>query len=130
MKETRKHERTDTKHEPAIWQKGLTGEIETWIEIGEADEKRMRKACSRSQHAIVYTYKERSAAIWWESKSSKLNLLKNLSVISLPSKALEDLDSMLERTMEWQCTIQDGHVWIASSDQTVEFDPIILKKKK
>ena len=121
---------TDTKHEPAIWQKGLTGEIETWIEIGEADEKRMRKACSRSQHAIIYTYKERSAAIWWESKSSKLNLLKNLSVISLPSKALEDLDSMLERTMEWQCTIQDGHVWIASSDQTVEFDPIILKKKK
>jgi uncharacterized protein YaeQ len=90
----------------------------------------MRKACSRSQHAIIYTYKERSAAIWWENKSSKLNLLKNLSVISLPSKALEDLDSMLERTIEWQCTIQDGHVWIASSDRTVEFNPIVLKKKK
>ena len=120
----------DTKHEPAIWQKDLTDAIETWIEIGETDVKRARKACSRSKHVIIYTYKEGSSAIWWENKSSKFNLLKNLSVISLPTQTLEDLASMLDRTMEWQCTIQDRHVWIADSDRTVEFDPIIWKEKK
>ena len=121
---------TDTKHEPAIWQKDLTGAIELWIELGEADDKRMRKACSRSKHVIIYTYKEGSSAIWWEHKSSKFNLLKNLSVISLPAQALEDLASMIDRTMEWQCTIQDRHVWIANTDRTVEFDPIILKEQE
>ena len=121
---------TDTKHEPAIWQKDLTGAIESWIEIGEADEKRMRKACSRAKHVIIYTYKEGSSAIWWDNKRSKLNLLKNLSVISLPAQALDDLASMIERTMEWQCTIQDRHVWIANTDRTVEFDPIIWKEQE
>jgi len=119
---------TDTKHEPAIWQKDLTGALELWIELGETDEKRARKACSRAKHVIIYTYKAGSSAIWWDNKGSKLNLLKNLSVISLPAKALDDLASMIERKMEWQCTIQDGHVWIADTDRTVEFDPIILKK--
>ncbi len=121
---------TDTKHEPAIWQKDLTGAIELWIEIGEADEKRIRKACARSKHVIIYTYKEGSSAIWWNLKSSKLNILKNLSVISLPAQALEDLSSMIDRTMELQCTIQDRHVWIANNDRTVEFDPKILKEQQ
>ncbi len=121
---------TDTKHEPAIWQKDLTGAIELWIEIGEADEKRIRKACARSKHVTIYTYKEGSSAIWWNLKSSKLNILKNLSVISLPAQALEDLSSMIDRTMELQCTIQDRHVWIANNDRTVEFDPKILKEQQ
>lgn len=119
---------TDTKHEPVIWQKDLTGAIELWIEIGETDEKRTRKACSRSKHVIIYTYKEESSAIWWEHESSKFNLLKNLSVISLPVKALEDLASMIDRTMKWQFTIQDRHVWISNNDRTVEFDPVIWKE--
>ncbi len=121
---------TDTKHEPAIWQKDLTGAIELWIEIGEADEKRIRKACARSKHVTIYTYKEGSSAIWWNLKSSKLNILKNLSVISLTAQALEDLSSMIDRTMELQCTIQDKHVWIANNDRTVEFDPKILKEQQ
>ncbi|MCP4414604.1 MAG: YaeQ family protein [Gammaproteobacteria bacterium] len=101
-----------------------------WIEIGEADEKRTRKACSRSKHVIVYTDKEGSSAIWWENKSTKFDLFKNLSVISLPTQTLEDLASMIDRTMEWQCTIQDRHVWIASNNRTVEFDPIIWKEQE
>jgi len=121
---------TDTKHEPSIWQKDLTDAIESWIEIGETDVKRARKACSRSKHVIIYTYKEGSSAIWWQNKRTKFSLLKNLSVISLPAQALEDLASMIDRTMEWQCTIQDRHVWIANSDRTVEFDPIVLKEMK
>ena len=121
---------TDTKHEPAIWQKDLTDAIELWIEIGEADDKRTRKACSRAKHVIIYTYKEGSSAIWWKQKSAKFNLFKNLSVISLPAQALEDLASMIDRTMDWQCTIQDRHVWIADNDRTVEFDPIILKEQE
>ncbi|MGR3177122.1 MAG: YaeQ family protein [Candidatus Anammoxibacter sp.] len=121
---------TDTKHEPAIWQKDLTDAIELWIEIGETDDKRTRKACSRSKHVIIYTYKEGSSAIWWKHKSHKFSIFKNLSVISLPAQALEDLASMIDRTMEWQCTIQDGHVWIGNNDRTVEFDPIILKEQE
>ena len=33
-----------TDDEPELWQKSLTGEIELWIELGQPDEKRIRKA--------------------------------------------------------------------------------------
>ena len=37
-----------TEDEPALWQKDLTGAIDLWIEVGQPDEKRLRKACNRA----------------------------------------------------------------------------------
>ena len=34
-----------TQDEPDIWRKSLSGEIECWIDLGQPDEKRIRKAC-------------------------------------------------------------------------------------
>lgn len=34
--------------EPELWQKTLTDDIELWIDLGQPDEKRIRKACGRS----------------------------------------------------------------------------------
>ncbi len=121
---------TDTRHEPHLWQKDLTDALELWIEIGEPDEKRARKACARSKHVIIYTYKEGSSAIWWDQKNSKFGQLKNLSVINLPAQALEDLATLIDRTMDLQCTIQDGHVWIGNNNRTIEFDPVIWQERE
>jgi len=38
--------------EPELWQKTLTDDIELWIELGQPDEKRIRKACGRSKQVI------------------------------------------------------------------------------
>ena len=35
--------------EPDLWQKGLSGDIELWIDLGQPDEKRIKKACNNSQ---------------------------------------------------------------------------------
>ena len=42
--------------EPDLWQKDLTGAIQLWIEVGQPDEKRILKACGRSEQVIVYSY--------------------------------------------------------------------------
>jgi len=39
--------------EPEIWQKSLSGEIELWMDFGQVDEKRIRRACGRSKRVIV-----------------------------------------------------------------------------
>ena len=44
-----------TDDEPDIWQKNLSGEIDTWIELGQPDEKRLRKACGRQRRFISIT---------------------------------------------------------------------------
>ncbi|MEJ2453306.1 MAG: YaeQ family protein, partial [Candidatus Thiodiazotropha sp.] len=38
-----------TDDEPDLWQKSLSGEIELWIELGQPDEKRLRRACGRAR---------------------------------------------------------------------------------
>ena len=44
--------------EPDLWKKSLGGDIELWIELGQPDEKCIKKACGRSDQVIIYTYQE------------------------------------------------------------------------
>ena len=55
-----------TDDEPDLWARDLTGQIELWIETGQPDEQRIRKACGRAGQVIVYTFSGRGAGIWWE----------------------------------------------------------------
>ncbi len=44
-----------TDDEPELWGKSLTDDIELWIDLGQPDEKRIRKACGRSKQVIIST---------------------------------------------------------------------------
>ena len=59
--------------EPALWKKDATGEIDTWIEIGQPDARRLRKASGRARQVLVYSY-GRATEVWWrDRKSTRLN---------------------------------------------------------
>lgn len=108
--------------EPALWQKDLTGAIELWIDVGQPDEKRIRKACGRAKHVVVYSFSGHGADVWWKQIKSGLESLKNLAVISVPVGASQELANIAKRTMQLQCTIQDGQVWLSDNTTTVHLD--------
>lgn len=103
--------------EPDLWQKDLTGAIQLWIDVGLPDEKRVRRACGRAQRAVVYSY-GRGSDLWWKQSGDKLARSENLTVVDLP--ATTDLASLAARNMQLNCTIQDGQIWLADQDQTVQ----------
>jgi len=103
--------------EPDVWAKDLSGDIEQWIDIGQPDEKRIRKACGRSKEVIIYNYLEGSAEAWWKQAQKKLNRFKNLSVQFL--KIEGDLESLAKRGMSLQCNITDGELTLIDDDNTV-----------
>src|SRR4249920_1896129 len=70
--------------EPDLWRKSLTGEIEQWIELGQPDEQRIRKACGRARQVVVVNYGGRSADIWWDKIGTGLARSNNLTVIDIP----------------------------------------------
>ncbi len=109
--------------EPDLWQKDLTGAIERWIELGQPDEKRLRKACGRSQQVLVYCYSGNSAGIWWQQNSAALVNIKNLAVLNIPAEKSKALAQLAQRNMQLQATIQDGDMWIADSESNVEVTP-------
>jgi uncharacterized protein YaeQ len=116
-----------TEDEPALWQRDLTGVIDLWIEIGQPDEKTLRQACGRAKRVVVYTYGARSAEVWRTNQSPSLDRLKNLAVTLLPMESVRALAGMARPTMQLDCTIQDGHIWIADGPQTLDLELQRLK---
>lgn len=91
--------------EPDLWQKSLGGDIELWIDLGQPDEKRIKKACGRSKKVIIYTYQEGMAAAWWKQIETSLTRFTNLSVIYLDIEG--DIESLAKRAMSLQANISD-----------------------
>ena len=104
--------------EPDLWQKDLTGAIQLWIEVGQPDEKRIMKACGRSEQVIVYSYSATSH-IWYKQIANKLERARNLTIINIPAEASEQLEKLANRNMQLQCTIQDGQIYLTDGANTV-----------
>lgn len=112
--------------EPDLWQKDLTGAIERWIEVGLPDERALRKACGRAAQVVVISY-GRAAPIWWNENRDKLQRLDNLTVLNLPPETTVALAGLASRTMQLQCTLQEGHVMITSEAGMIEVEPAALQ---
>ena len=116
-----------TEDEPDLWQKDLNGDISLWIELGQPDTKRIRKACGRAQLVYIYSYQQRAADVWWRQNHDDLVRFDNLAVVSLPEDAITELAKLTQRTMRLQCTVQDNLVWIGDSNEGVSLNLRFLK---
>ncbi len=106
--------------EPELWQKTLSDEIELWVDFGQVDEKRIRKACGRSKQVRIYTYQARKSTIWWEQSRKSLSRHANLGVFHIDADGVE---ALLDRHMKLQCIIDDGEVTLSNETQSI---PVIV----
>lgn len=104
--------------EPEVWVKNLAGEITLWIDLGQPDEARIRRACSRAGQVVVLCYGS-GCEVWWKQIASKLTRFANLTVLQLPANTTQALAGLAERTMRLQCMVQDGEIWINTETQSV-----------
>jgi uncharacterized protein YaeQ len=108
-----------TDDEPELWQKSLSDEIELWIELGQLDEKRLRRACGLAKQVIVYLYAQRSASVWWSQQQEMVRRFSNLRLVMLSVVGDARLESLAQRNMSLNATIQDSQVWLSDDQQTV-----------
>jgi uncharacterized protein YaeQ len=106
--------------EPDLVARDLTGAIELWIEVGLPDEREIRKACGRSRAVKVYLYGGRAAALWWAQNRAALERLGNATIVEVPAESSAALARWAARNMQLSCTIQDGHAYFASGDESLE----------
>jgi uncharacterized protein YaeQ len=104
--------------EPEVWVKNLAGETTLWIDLGQPDEARIRRACSRADQVVVLCYSS-SCEVWWKQIAGKLTRFTNLSVLQLPAKTSQELAALAERSMRLQCMVQDGEIWINAESQSI-----------
>ena len=111
--------------EPALWQLELDGRVRHWIDVGQPDPARLRRACGRAERVTVYAYGGRAADQWWQQHRRTLAGLEPLQVSALPREQIQQLGALAERNMEATCTIQEGRLWFDSGATTVELLPEI-----
>jgi len=103
--------------EPDLWKKSLGGDIELWIELGQPDVKRIKKACGRSKEVIIYTYQEGMARAWWKSIETSLTRFTNLRVVYLDFEA--DIEILAKRAMNLQANISDAELTLMDETESV-----------
>ncbi|MBW9274853.1 MAG: YaeQ family protein [Candidatus Thiodiazotropha sp. (ex. Lucinisca nassula)] len=111
-----------TDDEPDLWQKSLSDEIELWVELGQLDEKRLRRACGLAKQVIVYLYAEKSATVWWSQQQDMVRRFSNLRIAILAVVGDTRLESLAQRNMSLHATVQDNQVWLSDDQQTVIID--------
>ena len=103
--------------EPDLWKKSLGGDIELWIDLGQPDEKRIKKACGRSEKVIIYTYQEGMATSWWKQIETSLTRFSNLQVIHLGMDG--DIELLAKRAMSLQANISDNELTLIDEEHSV-----------
>ncbi len=104
--------------EPDVWVKNLVGEIALWIDLGQPDEARIRRACSRAEQVVVLCYGS-SCEVWWKQIAGKLTRFAHLTVLQLPADTSQALAALAERGMRLQCMVQDGEIWLNTDTESV-----------
>lgn len=114
-----------SQEEPDLWCKNLSGEIDTWIDLGCPDESRIKKACGLAKQVVVLTYSG-NTPVWWKKIEPNLQRFNNLKVLTLQEKIEGPLVELATRVMDLQCTIQDGQIWLNSDTHSVLATPELL----
>lgn len=112
--------------EPEVWVKTLAGEIELWIDLGQPDESRIRRACARARQVVVLCYQS-SCEVWWKQIAARLTRFHNLTVLQLPAATSQALATLAARGMRLQYMAQDGDIWIRTDTESIAVSLTALK---
>jgi uncharacterized protein YaeQ len=112
--------------EPDLWRKDLTGNIELWIEVGQPEERDIRRACGRAKQVAIIGYGGRATDLWWSRNRAQLEGIKNLTVMALPFSDIKALARFARRSMRLQCNIQEGQISVIDGSSIVQIEPVRL----
>ncbi len=115
-----------TADEPDLWQHAAGGEVLHWIEVGQPEAPRLRKACGRAPLVSVYAF-GKSTDVWWRRSADELAQLAPLRVWRLDWEDVVQLAALIERTVQLSVSVVGGTAYIDRAGATVTITPGLLK---
>ncbi|ELI5389487.1 YaeQ family protein [Vibrio parahaemolyticus] len=107
-----------TTEEPDLWHVADDQSITHWIEIGEPEPDRIKKASRLAKQVKVYTYNTK-APVWWEKMSGKFSMLP-VSVESFDYDAIDMICQHLDRGTNLSVMITGTSIFVDVNDLHVE----------
>ena len=114
-----------TADEPDLWLHSDSGEIDHWIEVGQPEEPRLRKACGRSALVSVYAF-GKSTDTWWKLHGEAISALPHLQAWQFHWDEVEIAAAMLDRTMQLSVSIVGGIIYLDNGRASTTLEPRLL----
>jgi uncharacterized protein YaeQ len=109
-----------TADEPDLWLHDSSGGIRAWIQLGQPDERAIRRACGRAGRVFLYTYGGQAAEVWWTQSRARLANIGNLTVIDVAPASSRALATLAAKSLQLDVTLQDGQAWVADGERAIE----------
>ncbi len=108
--------------EPALWQLEDNGDIAAWIEVGQPEPVRLRKACGRAAAVIVYAF-GRSAGTWWQKECAAIEDLPRLTLWQFDWEEVEAAAKLLERGAQLNVSVTGGVIYVDNGSASASLEP-------
>jgi uncharacterized protein YaeQ len=108
--------------EPELWAKTLDGRIDLWIELGQPDLARIKKASNQANKVVIYTYRS-SASLWWQKMSEQISHLERVKVIAFNPGDIDAAAQLITRQTEMSIMIDETSltIYCANKEYSVEY---------
>ena len=116
-----------TVDEPDLWVHSDHGDIEHWIEVGQPEQPRLRKACGRARLVSVYAF-AKSAPTWWKLNGEEISALPHLQVWHIDWAEIQAAADLLDRTMQLNVSIVGGIVYLHNGSASTSLEPKLLSE--
>jgi uncharacterized protein YaeQ len=114
-----------TTEEPDLWQHLPSGEIAHWIEVGQPEAQRVRKACGRAPRVSVLAY-GKSASTWWGNQGGEISPLDRATVWQLPWTEVQAAAALVERNATLSLSIAGGTLYLDDGARSLSLEPLGL----
>jgi len=104
--------------EPDIWTLEYNGEVSLWVDVGEPDPERIKKACRKSKNVKVYSFNTKSD-VWWEQSRIKFESL-NASYYRFDWESIQGLARSVERTMNLSIMLSGDSAYVSHGVESCE----------
>lgn len=104
--------------EPAIAVRDLTGQLQSWIEIGAPDAARLHKASKAAPRVVVYAHRDVEALLG-RLRGERIHRAAALRIYAMDRELLTALAARLTRRMEFDLSVAERNLYIAIGEETV-----------
>ena len=111
--------------EPDIWLKSLDGQTLLWVDMGEPDAERIKKATRLAREVKVYSFNSKSD-VWWSQGKDKFAAL-DASFFQFKWEEIQALAALVTRTMDMSVTITGDSAYIAMESGECEVSWVQLQ---
>ena len=105
--------------EPAMRTYGMTGQVETWIDVGLPSAERLHKASKACGKVLIFTRRP-TEMLLKEWRKRKIHRAEDIQVHRLSPEFVADLARDVERRSTWYVTVQDHVLTVGIGDRILE----------